>query len=220
MLSDFDLERLRQVTEEARWLCSRGYPAAAVAAFIAEHRALSPRERDLLDASARADANHKHHIARELEPEDVERRPLRVDPASVLMTVCGLVDASQAPRSLVLESAGGLVFVIEPAPPRSEASMARAITAVAEALVALKPQSIRLVHDASGKALAERLAAALPKRSKLTVTLDGVDSVAEKLTHAVHVVSAEPGVLDRCGTWLNLPARMACELGVRTVKLD
>jgi hypothetical protein len=220
MDSGIDLERLRHVAEEARWLCGRGYPATAVAAFIGEHRALSKRERELLDASARADANHRHHIARELELEDVERRPLRVDVVSVVHTVAGLLESSKVTSSLVLESAAGLLFVIEPELPRADAALTEATMLVARELAALKPQAIRLIHDAHGKPLAERLAASFPARGKLSVTIEGVASVSERLADAVHVVSADPAVLDRCGTWLNLPKVVAHALGIRTVTLD
>src|SRR5688500_3349931 len=98
------LERLQRAAEEAAYLVTRGYPADAVATFVGRHRALAEAEQALLASSARLHARVKHHIARELDPEDVEKRPLRIDASSTLATI----DAALRHAPL-LESAAGVL---------------------------------------------------------------------------------------------------------------
>ena len=100
-----NLARLRLAVEDASWLVKRGYPRAEATGFVAIHRQLSDQEQALLEKAAQGNALVKHHIARELDPEDVSRRPLRIDTASVLATV----EAGIAGKLLIETEAGVLV---------------------------------------------------------------------------------------------------------------
>jgi hypothetical protein len=205
-LSEEALARLKQAAEEAAFLVSRGYRAAEVAAFIGQHRTLSAAEQTLLDSSARLDAHVKHHIARELDPEDVEGRPLRIDAATTLATIAAGLGGAP-----LIESAAGVLCDpsfcrAAPEVRNLEASLGRA----GDALRALRPATTTwLVEDGAGAGA--RIAAALEEavpRWRFKSQVKVVPSCAAVLARAAYVVSSDPTILDQCGTWFNLPARV------------
>lgn len=220
MLTDHEIGDLRRAAEEARWLCDRGYPAEAVATFVTSHRALDARARELVATSARINAHHRHHIARELEPDDLVRRPLRVDVGSLTRAFAGVLAAVRDRSIVVLESAAGLVCTVPGMPEGAEAHLADATAHLARSLTALSPGPVRLVHPATDRALAEALAGRLGKRRGESPQLEEVASVASRFDGAANVVSADPEVLDRAGTWLNLVGPLARELGVAPLRVD
>lgn len=219
MLSDGEVDRLRTAAEEASWLCARGYPALEVARFIAEHRGLSPRERILLDAIARADAHHRHHIARELDPDDVTGRPLRLDVASVCANVATSIAATFDPRIVLFESAAGLIGAAEVAHEVLAVHEPEALRRIAEVVLTLGPSAVRIVHDAASLEHADALRKLLSGKRKPTVVCEEVASVAARLRAAAFVASASPEVLDHCGTWFNLAGILAKALGVTPLRL-
>jgi hypothetical protein len=212
-----DLERLKAAAEEAQWLCARGYAPDRVAEFVARERTLAERERLWLACAARADAHHRHHIARELDPEDVARRPIRLDAHSVLGTVAAALRA-KAGEGVLLESAAGLLCDPEPRPdPAREPAAAKEI---ARALAALAPSAVVLFAAEADAAACATLEQALTGLRRVKIERQVVASVAAKLRGAANVASADPAVLDECGTWLNLAGIVARELGAPTVSLS
>ena len=212
-----DLDRLRSANEEALWLLARGYPTAAVAAFVGEHRALSASDRRLLECSARASAHGRHHIARELDPEDLARRPLRIDASSVVATV-----AAGLSGALLLQTEAGLLC--DPAWQRSEPLDAEALQAAlnrcARTLARLKPAACRWLVEDAWPARDAFLMALANQPSKPRQQAEEVPLVVEALAGAAFVVSADPTVLDRCGTWFNLVGAVLDEQGdCRTLSL-
>jgi hypothetical protein len=198
------MERVQRAAEEAAWLIGRGYGVEAVAAFVGQQRALSPEERRMLSSSAALSANYKHHIARELESEDVARRPLRIDAASAIAVV-------QAARkgALLIESEAGVVC--DPEWSRAEWSAAdgldHALGDLAAALKRARPKSVRWLvgethPEAKLVASAISSSAAMPKQNKVAMVSD----VVAALDGAAFVVSSDPAVLDRAASWYNLVA--------------
>jgi hypothetical protein len=205
-----DTERLRLAAEDAAWMVARGYPSAESSDFIARHRALSPHERSLLAKSAEASAHVKHHIARELDPEDVARRPLRIDTASIVAVVAAAMRGSP-----LLESMAGVL--IDPTWSRTDAppaelreSLARVVRAAAE----LRPKSVTwLIED--GVVSSDAYATALREHSKVgraPSEVEKVEHVAGRLAGAGFVASSDVAILDGCGTWLNLAALAVADL--------
>jgi hypothetical protein len=86
-LDDAALEKVRQAAEETGWLVGRGYPTEETVSFVSRHHELGPQELRWLDCGTRANRSYRHHIARELDPDDVARRPLRIDASSIVATV-------------------------------------------------------------------------------------------------------------------------------------
>ena len=213
-----DFERLKAAAEDAAWLCARGYAAAAVAEFVAAERGLGDRERRVLACAARADAHHRHHIARELDPEDIERRPIRLDVRSVVATVVAALRAAKG-GVLLIESAAGLVCDPEPAAATSEQT-GDASRRIAAAVAGLAPSAVRLVYAAGDEEICAPIAAALAaSKRKLKVEREVVANVADRLRGAAGVASADPAVLDECGTWINLAGMIAREIGAPTLRL-
>jgi hypothetical protein len=219
MLSEGEAERLRTAAEEVAWLCGRGYVPAAAASFVAEQRLLTVRERSILDASARADAHHRHHIARELDAEDVAKKPLRVDVSSLVDTVAAAIAASEGAAILLFESTAGIVFAPGLASSTVTPHVAGAVERIARAVIGLRPSAVRIVYENTNAGRADALARALKKRPSLSLTSDEVSSVPARLNEAVFVASAAPEVLDRCGTWINLAAPLVRELGVIPLRI-
>jgi hypothetical protein len=168
-LTDDDLARLRLAAEDAAWLIERG------------------------------SAQVKHHIARELDPEDVARRPLRIDAASVIATVEAALDGAP-----LLETPAGVL--IDPGWRRSEhqpgANLQAALTRVLSAVASLRPKAVHWVVDER----AEQLLAALASHKKVGRAKAEVVQVADVVTSlrgAAFVASSDPAVLDEVGTWVN-----------------
>lgn len=195
-----DLERIRGAAEEAAWLVARGYDAEAVAAFVGKQRALSESDQRLLDCNTRLSANVKHHIAREMDPDDVRGRPLRIDAESLLCSI-----ASARTGALMLESGAG--WLCDPtwtrgARPWSD-PLGQAVHDVCAALKSLRPKQLTWLSRGGWDAGLSEAVAAASKKHKLTASVETGDAKAA-LKGAGFVVSADPAVLDRCATWLNV----------------
>jgi hypothetical protein len=201
------MERVQKASEEAAWLIGRGYDVSAVAAFVSAQRELTDDEQRWLSCSAAASANYKHHIARELESDDVARRPLRIDAASVI----GTLEAARRGEMLLETEAG---VICDPRwtrtgwrPDHSPESLTEAVAEAAAALKAVRPKSVLWLMDEThpeAKRVADAIAGAaqIPKGSKVTLVSD----VLEALDGGAFVVSCDPSVLDKAGTWFNLIA--------------
>ncbi len=218
MLNERELERLRTAAADACWLCTRGYPAQAVAHFIAQHRDLTPRERALLAAVARAEANHRHHIARELDEEDLEGRVMRLDVASICSTLASALAAASDSSIVFFESTAGLVGAPEVPDDARAPNESEALRRIAERLLQLRLSAVRIVHDAAASEQAATLCKLLKASRKPAVTSEEVPSIAARMKAATFVASTAPEVLDGCGTWFNLAASLVRASGIKPLK--
>ena len=212
-----DLDRLRRAAEEAAFLVTRGYPSHAVAEFVAEHRALERDDQALLACSTRLRAEYAKHIARELEAEDVAKRPLRIDASSVLAAV----DAGVSGRTLLESPAGVLADPSWQRPGRELQDFGAALARVDDALASLKPSLVRWYVDAAApfaSVLAERVARANGKKRKVELQL--VPDAAAALADAAYVASSDPSVLDGAACWANLVARALSGVQAPRVRLE
>ncbi len=193
-----DVALLRQAVEDASWLLERGYPMEAAAEFVATHRALTPPQRALLACNARLNASCRHHIAREMDAEDVRKHAIVIDVSSAL----GTVGSALAEQPLLESSAGVLLDstwrrdaplgVLEPA-----------LTRIADVLDELRPASVQFVMAAAQRSAVENALGGLGKR-KWKVQPQAVDNVVSSLRGGAFVVSSDPDVLDACRTWVNV----------------
>lgn len=207
-----DLERLRQASEETSWLVGRGYSTDAVAEFVATERGLGEEDRRVLALSTRVAARYMQHIARELDPEDLSKRPLRIDAASVL----GVVDAALAGRP-VLESPAGIVCDPAWVRPGGPADLEAVVERVAKAVGSVRPSLVRWVID-DAASWADALVASLERRKgKSKMELERVPNAVDVLSRTSYVASSDPVILDGCASWFNLPA-LALE-GTRAVRV-
>jgi hypothetical protein len=190
-----DVARLERAAEEVSWLVKRGYPTPAVSDFVATHRELDDSERALLRDNARLDANYRHHIAREMDAEDVRKRTLVVDVSSAVATV----SAALAGRGLLESSAG---VHLDPGWSRDEPGDLGGLTRLASVFDELRPAKVRFVVDPAHAAAVEDAARSLGKR-KWKHEVASSDDVPKALAGNAFVVSSDPEVLDACATWVN-----------------
>ncbi len=219
-LEEAALTQLRRAAEEVSWLLARGYPSDAVNDFVGEHRALDLEQQRLLAVNAQLGSEVKHHIARELDPEDVSRRPLRVDAASLVSVV-----AAGLRGKLLLESSAGVLA--DPSWSRGTLTWDEAFDGALDrccaALKRLRPKTCTWVIDPTS-AEAGRLEAGLvawSQKHKLKAAVTIVEDVVATLAGAPFVVSCDPAILDRCATWMNLaPLALAGAEGKAPLRLD
>lgn len=212
-----ELGRLRQAAEEAGWLVARGYPAAAVSPFVAAQRRLSGEEQALLACATRLRAQYAKHIARELEPDDVAKRAVRVDASSVLSAVAAAV----AGRPLVQSPAG---VIADPTWRRDAAEIEQleaSFSRVQGALARLRPASVRWYVEESAswtQPLEELIRSCELRRAR--VELLRVPDVAVVLREAAYVASSDPEILDQCACWSNIVLLALGELEPELIRLD
>jgi hypothetical protein len=209
-LDDEGIERLRRAAEEAAWLVGRGYSTEATVSFVSQHRSLGEQELRWLDCGTRANRSYRHHIARELDADDVARRPLRIDAASVI----GCVEAAVRGAPLLEGMAGVLV---DPAWNRERYrpgdATGAALERLGKALTDLRPRETRwLVDGSAADELTEMLARADASWPRVAIEVERVPSAVSKLRSGAFVASADPEVLDVCASWFNLVASSIVDL--------
>jgi hypothetical protein len=100
------IAKLRLAAEEVAWLTGRGYPLDRVGDFVAIQHRLGDGERAALASGTCSEPQYRRRAARELEAEDVARRPLSIDTADVLAAI----EAALGGRA-VLQTLDGTVRV-------------------------------------------------------------------------------------------------------------
>jgi len=206
-VADFDaqtLEHLRGAAEEVAWLVGRGYPLEPVRNLVQKQHALSALQLRAVERGMCSDGQYRRHAARELDPEDVAKRPLRIDGFNVL----GTVAVALAEGLLVQAPDGTLRDLDWVRGGRVEGDLDDTVlTRIGAAVKTLRPSKSIVYLDAQApgvdQAQARLLAAGKKWRGGVEVVV--VDGVAQQLGKSAGVASGDPDVLDRCGTWFNLP---------------
>ena len=193
-----DVALLQQAAEDASWLVERGYPPITVSDFVATHRGLDAEQRRLLACNARLNAAFRHHIAREMDADDVRKRNLAIDTSSVLGTVSRALAGGP-----LLESSAGVH--LDPAWARGPCAdgVDTALAKVAAVLDELRPAQVRWLTTPDTAASIEQAAAKLGKRKWKGDVVVAPD-VPGALAGGAFVVSCDPVVLDACATWVNV----------------
>jgi hypothetical protein len=217
---DATIEKLRLAAEEVAWLTGRGYRLEVVGDLVARHHALSEGQRSALAEGTCSEPQYRRRAARELEPEDVARRPLAVDAIDVLAAI----DSALSGRA-VLQTLDGTAHALgveraswAPGPHADEA-----IDRVLALGKELRPQVLRFLIDeraAHGPALGERIGArAKAAKAKVEVVL--VPDVRAAMKKEKQVASGDAEVLDACGAWFNLAGRIVEGVpGAKVVRLQ
>jgi len=196
---------LRRAAEEAAWLIGRGYAPETTFALVADRHGLEGRQRVAVERGICADWQYRRRVARELEPEDVARRPLRIDGENMLATI----EAALAGR-LLLRSVEGTVRDLdwkrgEHVP--SDATDA-ALDRIGDALASLRPKLARwYFQDGAPGADASRQRV-LERNALRAIDVRLVANVVETLGTAAHVATSDPAILDTCASWFNLGGRV------------
>lgn len=199
---DATIERLRLAAEEVAWLTGRGYPIDRVGDFVASQHRLGDAERSALASGTCSEPQYRRRAARELEAEDVARRPLSIDTLDVLSAV----EAALAGRP-VLQTLDGTVraFGVEAYAPgaHTDDALVRVFAAVKE----LRPSVLRFLVPASVSELDARICARA-KEAKAKAEVVTVPDVRAAMRKEKQIVSGDAVVLDAAGAWFNLVGRV------------
>lgn len=217
---DAAIERLKLAAEEVAWLTGRGYPLDVVGELVAKHHALSEAHRAALACGTCSEPQYRRRAARELEPEDVAKRPLALDGIDAVAAV----EAALAGRH-VLQTLDGTVraFGIDRVAYAPSAAAGDAIDRLLAAAKELRPSLVKVYVDETS-AGAQELSARFTERAKaqkakLEVAL--VPSTPKALRKERQIVTGDADTLDACAGWLNLVGRVVEAVpGARIVRLQ
>jgi hypothetical protein len=205
---DAAIERLRLAAEEVAWLVGRGYAVGAVGDLVASHHALSPTQRAALACGTCSEPQYRRRAARELEAEDVARRPLGIDAIDAVSAI----EAALSGRP-VLQTLDGTVraFGVDRAAYAPGATADDAIDRLITSAKELRPSVMRFYVDegAPGAADLRDRVAARGKAQKAKVEASLVPSAAKALRKEPQVVTGDAATLDACAAWFNLVGRVA-----------
>lgn len=216
------IERLRRAAEEVAWLTGRGYRLEDVDALVSRHHGLSDEERSLLVVGTCSEPQYRRRAARELEAEDVARKPLAIDAVGALTAIEAALEGQP-----VLQTLDGSVRAASTRTrddafrvgPRTDDALVRLLTE----LKSLRPSMARLVvEDAvAGAAELRDLVAKRAKERGVKAQVVLVPELRAALRREPHVASADAEVLDACGAWFNLVGRVVTSVpGARLVRLQ
>lgn len=201
---------LRDAVADLGWLLERGYPGPSALTLVGNRHGLRARQRIAVGRSACSGRDRAAREARRVAPDAVAGRPLVVDGLNAITTI-------------EVALAGGVLLLGRDGCVRDMASFhgnyrlvhetERAVELLVATIGELRPAAATVLVDRpvsnSGRLAAtirtSAVAAACPVRA---VVADGVDE-ALVASDAV-VATADSGVLDACGPWLNL-ARLVLE---------
>ena len=204
---DAAIERLRLAAEEVAWLTGRGYALEAVGDLVAAHHGLSDDHRAALARGTCSEPQYRRRAARELEAEDVARRPLAIDAIDVIATV----EAALSGRP-VLQTLDGTVraFGVNRAAYAPGVSVEDAIDRVLAASKELRPSLLKFIVDERAPG-AEDLKAKLDARTraqKAKVEIATAPDASKALRKEKQIVTGDADTLDACAAWFNLVGRV------------
>jgi hypothetical protein len=217
---DAAIARLKLAAEEVAWLTGRGYPLDVASDLVAKHHALSAAQQSALARGTCSEPQYRRRAARELEPEDVAKRPLAIDAIDAVAAV----EAALAGRH-VLQTLDGTVraFGIDRAAYAPSANADAAIDRLLAAAKELKPSLLKLYIDESS-AGASDLSARIGERAKaqkMKVEIALVPNTQKALRKERQVVTGDADTLDACAGWLNLVGRVVESVaGAKIVRLQ
>lgn len=201
------IERLRLAAEEVAWLTGRGYPLEAVGNLVATHHGLSDAHRAALARGTCSEPQYRRRAARELEAEDVARRPLAIDAIDVIATV----EAALSGRP-VLQTLDGTVraFGVDRAAYSPGASAEDAIDRVLALAKELRPSLLELVIDerAIGATELKEKLEARAKAQKAKVEIATAPDAPKVLRKKKQIITGDAETLDACAGWFNLVGRV------------
>ena len=217
---DAAIARLKLAAEEVAWLTGRGYPLEVVGELVAKHHALSVAQRAALACGTCSEPQYRRRAARELEPEDVAKRPLAIDGIDAVAAV----EAALAGRH-VLQTLDGTVraFAVDRARYVPSANADDAIERLLAAAKELRPSLLKVYVDessAGAKELSTRFSErAKSQKTKIEVAL--VPDTPKALRKERQVVTGDADTLDACAGWLNLVGRVVEAVpGAKIVRLQ
>lgn len=206
-LSDAAIERLRLAAEEVAWLAGRGYSVTSVSDFVAGHHGLTDAQRAALARGTCSEPQYRRRAARELEAEDVGRRPLAIDATDVLATIEAALRGEPVLQTLD-GTARTVVDVGQSYAPG--AGLGDAVSRLLQAAADLRPSVIKFILDerASGAAGIRSSIEEQAKARKAKVEIAIVPDAPKVLRKERQIVTGDATLLDVCGGWFNLVGKV------------
>jgi hypothetical protein len=207
VFDDAAIERLRLAAEEVAWLTGRGYPLEAVGDLVASHHALSEAQRVALARGTCSEPQYRRRAARELEADDIARRPLAVDAIDAVATI----EAALTGRPL-LQTLDGTVraFGVDRGAyslgPAADEAIDRLLAAVKE----LRPSQLRFFVDErapGAQDLAQRIGVRMTAHKAKGEAVRVPDAL-KALRKEKQIVTGDAETLDACAAWFNLVGRV------------
>lgn len=197
---DAAIERLKLAAEEVAWLTGRGYPIATVGELVAAHHSLSEAQRSALSKGTCSEPQYRRRAAREVEAEDVARKPLAID----CIDVIAAVEAALEGRA-VLQTLDGTVraFGVDRALYQPGICVDEAIDRILTAARELRPSIVKLYIEEGANDLRDRLEKRA-KGSKTKFEMVPASDVPKALRKERHVVTGDADTLDAAPGWHNL----------------
>lgn len=218
-LEDSGTVRLRLAAEEVGWLTGRGYALDVVSRLVASHHGLSDEEQSALARGTCSEPQYRRRAARELETEDIARRPLAIDAVDAVVTV----EAALA-GEVLLQTLDGTVRAWRTRQDHAASdNTARAVEILLAASREGKPSVLRFFVGegvAGAIALGERIVGAA-KAQKVKAEVVAVPSVRGGLAKERQIVTSDAELLDACAGWYNLVGKVVESVaGAKIVRLQ
>jgi hypothetical protein len=217
---DAAIERLRLAAEEVAWLTGRGYALDAVGEIVAKHHGLSETHRAALARGTCSEPQYRRRAARELEAEDVARRPLSIDAIDAVATIEAALSGQP-----VLQTLDGTVraFGIERTTWVSSGAADDALDRIFATTKELRPSQMRFVLDEGASAAADLEARinARAKAHKAKAEVVRVPNALKALRKEKQIVTGDAETLDACAAWFNLIGRIVeAVAGAKVIRLQ
>jgi len=207
MFDDAAIERLRLAAEEVAWLTGRGYALDAVSDLVAVHHGLAEEHRAALARGTCSEPQYRRRAARELEAEDVARRPLAIDAVDVLMTIEAALIGQP-----VLQTLDGTVraFGVDRATYAPGDAIVDAVVRLLATARELRPSVLKLVIDerAPGAPALRTKLEEQAKAQKVKAEVTIVPEASKVLRKERQIVTGDADTLDVCAGWFNLVGRV------------
>lgn len=217
---DDAIARLKLAAEEVAWLTGRGYPLELVGELVAKHHGLSDAHRAALACGTCSEPQYRRRAAREIEADDVAKRPLALDAIDSVAAVEGALAGRY-----VLQTLDGTVraFGIDRARYAPSTDADAAIERLLSAAKELRPSLIKVYIDeasaGAGELSARFSAAAKAQKAKIEIAL--VAHVPKALRKERQIVTGDAETLDACAGWLNLVGHVVEAVpGAKIVRLQ
>jgi len=202
---------LTEAVSDLSWLLTRGYGERSTKKLVGDRFALTERQRIAMRRCACSDTDLQSRISRLVSSTSVGGVPVRIDGYNVLTTVEAALG-------------GGVVLVGRDGCYRDMASMHGNFKRVAETPVAIRligqtlarlgtgPAHWLLDSPVSNSGRLKQLIAECAEEAGWAWTVELVPDPDRVLIEAgPAVASADSGVLDRCGSWINLAREVVVE---------
>jgi len=217
---DEAIARLKLAAEEVAWLTGRGYPLDVVGELVAKHHVLSEAHRAALACGTCSEPQYRRRAAREIEAEDVAKRPLAIDAIDSVAAVEGALAGRY-----VLQTLDGTVraFGIDRARYAPTAQADVAIERLLSAAKELRPSLIKVYIDesAAGASDLSTRFSTVAKAQKAKIEIALVPDVPKALRKERQIVTGDADTLDACAGWLNLVGHVVEAVpGAKIVRLQ